>query len=185
MNREKIGLGSLEEKSKALADDGKTPMFIALDGKAAGIVAVADTVKEGSVEAIKALQDLGIEVVMITGDNRRTAEAIARTIGASHRTARIARSDFETQREHIFVSMDQPSIDGVNTYFVSRAAATAGLKVALSGLGGDELSGGYSSFRQVPSLARRLSALLETRGVTVAGFTTERVFELPVHSPSM
>jgi asparagine synthase (glutamine-hydrolysing) len=87
------------------------------------------------------------------------AEAIARTIGASHRTVRIARGDFEAQREHIFASMDQPSIDGVNTYFVSRVAATAGLKVALSGLGGDELFGGYSSFRQVPRLARRLSAL--------------------------
>ena len=81
MNREKIALGQLEEKSKSLADDGKTPMFVAVDGKVAGIVAVADTVKEDSAEAIKALQGLGIEVVMITGDNQKTADAIAKQVG--------------------------------------------------------------------------------------------------------
>jgi len=93
MNRENIALGSLEEKSKSLADDGKTPMFIALDGKAAGIIAVADTVKEDSAEAIKALQSLGIEVVMITGDNRRTAEAIARKVGVTRVLAEVLPED--------------------------------------------------------------------------------------------
>jgi Cu+-exporting ATPase len=93
MNREKIALGSLEEKSKSLADDGKTPMFIALDGKAASIIAVADTVKEDSAEAIKALQELGIEVVMITGDNRRTAEAIARKVGVTRVLAEVLPED--------------------------------------------------------------------------------------------
>jgi len=93
MNREKIALGELEEKSKSLADDGKTPMFIAIDGKAAGIVAVADTVKEDSAEAIKALQGMGIEVVMITGDNRRTAEAIARKVGITRVLAEVLPED--------------------------------------------------------------------------------------------
>jgi asparagine synthase (glutamine-hydrolysing) len=55
--------------------------------------------------------------------------------------------------------MDQPSIDGVNTYFVARAARRAGLKVALSGLGGDELLGGYPSFRQIPALVSRIRPL--------------------------
>ncbi len=64
-----------------LADDGKTPMFAAADGALLGIIAVADTVQEGSKEAIDALHGLGLEVVMITGDNRRTAEAIARQVG--------------------------------------------------------------------------------------------------------
>ncbi len=93
MTRENIALGSLEEKSKSLADDGKTPMFIALDGKAAGIIAVADTVKEDSAEAIKALQGMGIEVVMITGDNRRTAEAIARKVGVTRVLAEVLPED--------------------------------------------------------------------------------------------
>jgi Cu+-exporting ATPase len=93
MNREKIALGSLEEQSKSLADDGKTPMFIALDGNAAGIIAVADTVKEDSAEAIKVLQNMGIEVVMITGDNRRTAEAIARKVGITRVLAEVLPED--------------------------------------------------------------------------------------------
>jgi len=93
MNRENIALGSLEEKSKSLADDGMTPMFIALDGKAAGIIAVADTVKEDSAEAIAALQKMGIEVVMITGDNRRTAEAIARKVGITRVLAEVLPED--------------------------------------------------------------------------------------------
>lgn len=81
MQKENIALGSLEKNAAQLADDGKTPMYIAIDHKAAGIVAVADTVKEDSVESIAALQKMGIEVVMITGDNQRTAEAIARKVG--------------------------------------------------------------------------------------------------------
>jgi Cu+-exporting ATPase len=93
MNRENISLGSLEDKAKSLADDGKTPMFIALDGKAAGILAVADTVKEDSAEAIQALKGLGIEVVMITGDNRRTAEAIARKVGITRVLAEVLPED--------------------------------------------------------------------------------------------
>jgi Cu+-exporting ATPase len=93
MNRENVALGSLEEQSKSLADDGKTPMFIALDGKAAGIIAVADTVKEDSAEAIKVLQNMGIEVVMITGDNRRTAEAIARKVGITRVLAEVLPED--------------------------------------------------------------------------------------------
>lgn len=93
MNRERIALEALEEKSKSIADDGKTPMFVAIDGKAACIVAVADTVKEDSAEAIRALQNLGIEVVMITGDNRRTAEAIARTVGVTRVLAEVLPED--------------------------------------------------------------------------------------------
>ncbi len=74
-------LNGLETRAQALAAEGKTPMYVAVDGSAAGILAVADTVKEDSREAIARLKQLGLEVVMITGDNRLTAEAIARQVG--------------------------------------------------------------------------------------------------------
>ncbi|MPM03105.1 Copper-exporting P-type ATPase [bioreactor metagenome] len=76
-----IGLGNLASASDALASQGKTPMYIAKDGKIAGIIAVSDTVKESSLRAIKKLHKMGIEVAMITGDNKRTAEAIAKQVG--------------------------------------------------------------------------------------------------------
>ena len=76
-----IPLNGLLKKAEELSNQGKTPMFVALDQRPAGIIAVADTLKENSKEAVEALHKMGIEVVMITGDNRRTAEAIAKQIG--------------------------------------------------------------------------------------------------------
>jgi len=93
MQREKANLGDLDQKATGLADDGKTPMFVAVDGQAAGIVAVADTVKEDSAEAIAALQKMGIEVVMITGDNTRTANAIAHKVGVQRVLAEVLPED--------------------------------------------------------------------------------------------
>jgi Cu+-exporting ATPase len=93
MQRESSALDNLEAKAAQLADDGKTPMFVAIDGQAVGIVAVADTVKEDSAEAIAALHQLGIEVVMITGDNQRTANAIARQVGVDRVLAEVLPED--------------------------------------------------------------------------------------------
>ncbi len=76
-----IGTVELDGHADRLADDGKTPMYVAVDGKAAGLVAVADTVRPDSAAAIRALQRMGLEVAMITGDNRRTADAVARQVG--------------------------------------------------------------------------------------------------------
>ena len=85
--------GRLEPEAQRLADDGKTPMFIAVDGVAAGIVAAADTVKEDSIAAIAALKRLGLEVAMMTGDNRRTAAAIARQVGVDRVLAEVLPHD--------------------------------------------------------------------------------------------
>jgi asparagine synthase (glutamine-hydrolysing) len=87
------------------------------------------------------------------------AEMAARAFGTEHQTIWVSRRDFAQEAERLFDSMDQPSIDGVNTYFVSLAARRAGLKVALSGVGGDELFGGYSSFREIPRIVRTLRSL--------------------------
>ncbi len=81
MEDEGIDITGLKDAAIKLSGEGKTPMYTALDGQAAGIVAVADTIKESSLAAIKALKKLGVETAMITGDNRRTAEAIAKQVG--------------------------------------------------------------------------------------------------------
>ena len=89
-------------------------------------------------------------------DETPLAERVAEIYGTRHESHRVARADFERELEPILESMDQPSIDGVNTYFVSRAAAQAGMKVAMSGLGADEIFGGYPGFREVPRLRRAM-----------------------------
>ena len=81
MYEEKIELLDLEEVSNKLASEGKTPMYIAINKKLAGIIAVADTVKINSKDAIEKLHEMGIKVAMITGDNKRTADAIANQVG--------------------------------------------------------------------------------------------------------
>jgi Cu+-exporting ATPase len=100
MEQDQIALGRLVAESQRLADDGKTPMYLAIDGKAAGIVAAADTVKEESLAAIAALKRLGLEVVMLTGDNRRTANAIGRQVGVDRVVAEVLPQDkaYEVQK---------------------------------------------------------------------------------------
>ncbi|GAB4456601.1 MAG: heavy metal translocating P-type ATPase [Anaerolineales bacterium] len=76
-----IPLGNLESEVERLQSEAKTAMLVAVDGVAAGVIAVADTIKEGSKEAIAELHKMGLQVAMITGDNQKTAEAIARQVG--------------------------------------------------------------------------------------------------------
>jgi asparagine synthase (glutamine-hydrolysing) len=94
------------------------------------------------------------------------AERLADRYGTQHETIWITQQDFADAHDNLFAAMDQPSIDGANSYFVSRAARQAGLKVALSGLGGDELFGGYPSFSEIPRL---VSALGPIPGVSTLG----------------
>ena len=88
-----VKLDGLEKRAEELACEGKTPMFVALDGEAAGIVAVADTLKPNSREAVAGLHKLGLEVVMLTGDNRRTADAIAKQVGIDRALAEVLPQD--------------------------------------------------------------------------------------------
>ncbi|WP_148322833.1 heavy metal translocating P-type ATPase [Paraclostridium bifermentans] len=81
MTENSIEIGDLGVKSDKLANEGKTPMYIAINNKLEGIIAVADTVKPSSKEAIENLHKMGIKVAMITGDNKKTADAIAKQVG--------------------------------------------------------------------------------------------------------
>jgi Cu+-exporting ATPase len=92
-----VSLDGLEASVASLEDQAKTAMLVAVDGEAAGVVAVADTVKEGSIEAIRQMQALGLEVVMITGDNRRTAETIGQQVGVSRVVSQVLPGDKAAQ----------------------------------------------------------------------------------------
>ncbi len=81
MRERGISLDALEGRGRELSEQGKTPVFVAVDGAAAGVIAVADTLRPESREAVQALHRLGLEVIMLTGDDRRTAEAIAGQAG--------------------------------------------------------------------------------------------------------
>ncbi len=93
MKEQGLSMNGLEVKASQLSVQGKTPMFIATNGQMAGIIAVADTLKPESKEAVEALKDLGLEVVMLTGDNRRTAEAIAKELGIDRVVAEVLPQD--------------------------------------------------------------------------------------------
>ena len=93
MQNHAVGLGLAEEEVDRLQSEGKTTMLLALDGNVAGIIAVADTVKEGSVEAVARLHDMGLQVVMLSGDNQRTARAIADQVGIDRVLAEVLPED--------------------------------------------------------------------------------------------
>ncbi|MDR7423038.1 MAG: heavy metal translocating P-type ATPase [Armatimonadota bacterium] len=88
-----IALDGLAAQADALAAGGKTPMIAAVDGRIAGVIAVADTLKPGSREVVAALRRMGLKVIMLTGDNRRTAEAVAREVGVDQVLAEIQPED--------------------------------------------------------------------------------------------
>jgi asparagine synthase (glutamine-hydrolysing) len=90
-------------------------------------------------------------------DEAPIAAEIASLYGTRHTTRIVTEQEFLNDLPRILEAMDQPTIDGLNTWFVSKAARELGLKVAISGLGGDELLGGYPSFRQVPLCVRALA----------------------------
>jgi P-type E1-E2 ATPase len=93
MSRQGVDASQLERQAAQLAEQGKTPMFVAVDGRAAGLVAVADTVKPTAKAAIRRFKELGIEAVMITGDNARTAAAVARELRIARFFAEVLPAD--------------------------------------------------------------------------------------------
>jgi Cu+-exporting ATPase len=107
---------TLENESHKLASEGKTPMYIAIDGKLEGIIAVADTVKATSHQAIKKLHDLGIKVAMITGDNKKTAAAIANQVGIDIVLAEVLPQDKASEVKKLQAENNKVAMvgDGIN-----------------------------------------------------------------------
>ena len=116
MQERGFSLNGLEARAQELSQEGKTPMFIAMDGGVSGIIAVADILKPEAKEAVEAMHQLGLQVVMLTGDNRRTAEAIANQVGIDRVLAEVLPSQKVDQirvlqEEGKFVAMVG---DGIN-----------------------------------------------------------------------
>ncbi|NLZ49571.1 MAG: heavy metal translocating P-type ATPase [Clostridiales bacterium] len=130
MNENKISLENLEEVSNRLAKEGKTPMYISIDNKIAGIIAVADTVKENSKRAIERLHAMGIEVAMITGDNKKTAEAIAKQVGIDRILAEVLPEDKANEVKKLQVEGEKVAMvgDGIND---APALAQADIGIAI------------------------------------------------------
>lgn len=130
MNEQKISVERIESQMSELENQGKTAMLMALDGSIAAILAVADTVKENSLEAIRELQNMGIEVVMITGDNKRTAQAIAKQVGITHVLAEVLPEDKANEVEKLKAQGKKVAMvgDGIND---APALATADVGMAI------------------------------------------------------
>ena len=152
----------LESVEHHLLSDVPVGVFLSAGVDSGTLLSLAgERVDRRSIRAVTLAFD---EYAGTPSDEAPVARAIAQLYEASHQVVTYSRGDFLHERAALLSAMDQPTIDGTNTYFVSRATAQAGLKVALSGLGGDELFGGYPSFRQVPALTRRLNWVPERLG---------------------
>ena len=125
-----IDVTPLSEASDQLAYEGKTPMYMAIDGQLAGIIAVADTVKESSHKAIQTLHEMGIKVAMITGDNRKTAEAIARQVGIDIVLAEVLPADKANEVKKLQATGEKVGMvgDGIND---APALAQADIGIAI------------------------------------------------------
>ena len=116
MDAHNIEGGELLRSGEALAGAGKTPLFFARAGKLIGVIAVADVVKPTSAQAIRELSGLGIEVVMLTGDNAKTAQAIQRQVGADRVVAEVFPQDKEKEIRRLQDSGKKVAMvgDGIN-----------------------------------------------------------------------
>ena len=116
MEDQGVELNSMEHHSDRLAGEGKTPMYIAMNRQMAGIIAVADVVKSSSLKAIERMKAMGLEVAMITGDNRRTAEAIAKQVGIGLVLAEVLPQDKSSEVKRLQTEGKKVAMvgDGIN-----------------------------------------------------------------------
>jgi asparagine synthase (glutamine-hydrolysing) len=131
-------------------------------------VSVARLAKDAGARDVQTITALFSDFAGGANDETAQATAIAHALSFKHQNLKIQldRSALLAELDDLIDAMDQPSVDGINTYFISQAAKRNGMKVALSGLGGDEIFGGYPLFKQIPSYLDRFSRLSYFPGAT-------------------
>ncbi len=149
----------LEDTTRAhFVADVPVSLFLSAGRDSTTLLALAAHARTEPIHTVTLAFD---EFVGTPRDEAPLAAEVAAKYGAHHRVHRVSIEDFRQDVEAHFDAMDQPSVDGANTYFIAQVAARLGVRVALSGVGADELFGGYSSYLQVPRLARRTRWLKE------------------------
>ena len=177
---ERIRLAARESVSAHLLSDVEVGVFLSAGIDSGAILGLMRDVGQEKIRAIT----LAFEEFRETSeDEAPLAGEIAQLYGAEHIIRTVSKAEFRADLPALLEAMDQPSIDGVNTWFVSKAASEAGLKVALSGLGGDELLAGYDSFRDIPRCVSWLGVPSRFPGLKVAARTALVATGLNANSP--
>ena len=159
---ERLREGVLESVRAHLLADVEVGVFLSA-GVDSG--ALLGCMRDAGAREIRAITLAFEEFRGTSEDEAPLAARVSAHYGAHHVVRHLSRDEFVEDLPAILDAMDQPSIDGINTWYVSKAAKEAGLKVAISGLGGDELLGGYPSFCDVPRWRRRFGAFAGMPGV--------------------
>jgi asparagine synthase (glutamine-hydrolysing) len=172
--------GLLDSVAAHLMADVDVGVFLSSGVDSAGLLALMRDAGQEKIQAITLAFD---EFGNTPEDESPLAAKIALCYGAQHIVRRVSRNEFTKDLPAILEAMDQPSIDGVNTWFVSKATREVGLKVALSGLGGDELLAGYPSFREIPKWVRYLRIPSAIPGLGVAARSVGTAFGIAGRIP--
>lgn len=155
----------LDTVRKHMVADVPVGCFLSAGVDSCSLLALMAEVSDTRLQAVT----LGFEEFAGTqNDETVLAGIVARKYGADHHIEYVRRQDFEAELDHILAAMDQPTLDGINSWFVSKAARNCDLKVVVSGLGGDELFGGYPIFQTLPKWSPWITALARIPGLGLA-----------------
>jgi asparagine synthase (glutamine-hydrolysing) len=160
--RSRVRAGVLDSVRAHLLADVEVGIFLSAGVDSAALIGL---MRDAGARDIRAITLAFEEFRATPEDEAPLAARLAERYGARHVVRHVSEREFRDDLPAIFAAMDQPSIDGVNLWFISKAAREAGLKVALCGLGGDELFAGYPSFRDLPAWRARFGPLAALPGV--------------------
>jgi len=150
LTREELREILLDTMRAHFVADVPVSLFLSAGRDSATMLALASEIRQEPIHAVT----LAFEEFRGTPDDEAVlAREAADLYGANHTIRMVNKQEFASDLDGILGAMDQPTVDGVNTYYVSKVTAELGVKVALSGVGADEIFGGYPSYRQVPRLA--------------------------------